>query len=306
MTIDADLTTIIQLLTAVPKLSSLDKSDFSHEKHFEKAKHSYRQGLVKNFSSVDQTFILDNSFRTIFNCYVENPLSEEEFYTGATLHKVFMGVENKFGEILEEYVASKLKVNGWIWCAGSFVKGIDLIKKDGESWKLLQIKSRSNTENSSSKKIREYIKDRTGAEIISWYRLNVNPRTGENPIEWEVLEQLVDFEGFSDEDLISFFNEKYTKSKKIYCEISPLINDLYAKKIALGFLEKDINKVTKAIQERNGKASRPLTQYWGKTVTKYELSNIENIDSLFEALNFKKAEIIEEMSQIDSSIQGSL
>lgn len=304
--IDEDINTITELLTAVPKLFSLDKNDFSSEIHSEKVKQSYKQGLIRNHSSVDPSFILDESFRAIFNLYVEEPLSEEEFHKSATLHKIFMGVENKFGEILEEYIASKLKDEGWIWCAGSIVKGIDLIKKDGNSWKLLQIKSRSNTENSSSKNIRKYIKDNTGADITSWYRLNVNPKTDDNPIKWNVLEDLVNFQGFSEEDFVLFFEAKHSKSKKIYCEIMPHINDLYAKKSLLPSLEKDFEKVSIAREKRQGKPPRPLTQELNRIASKYNLSNVENIDSLLESLNSKKRELSEEMLGIDQRIQALL
>lgn len=304
--INEDINTITELLTAVPKLFSLDRNDFSSEIHSEKVKQSYKQGLIRNHSSVDPSFILDESFRAIFNLYVEEPLSEEEFHTSATLHKIFMGVENKFGEILEEYIASKLKNEGWIWCAGSIVKGIDLIKKDGDSWKLLQIKSRSNTENSSSKNIRKYIKDNTGADITSWYRLNVNPKTDDNPIKWNILEELVNFQGFSEEDFVSFFKAKHSKSKKIYCEIMPHINDLYAKKSYLSSLEKDIEKVSIAREKRQGKPPRPLTKELNRVTSKYNLSNVENIDSLLENLDSKKREVSEEMLAIDQMIQVRL
>lgn len=304
--VENNINVIAELLTAIPKLSSIDQSDFCHNTHFEKAKQSYKKGLIKNYSSVDPSFILDDSFRTVLNSYVTDSLSKEEFHEAATLHKIFMGVENKFGEILEEYVASKLKNDGWVWCAGSLVKGIDIIKKDGGTWKLLQIKSRSNTENSSSKKIREYIKGRTGSEIQSWYRLNVNPKIDTSPIEWDVLENLVGLQGFSEEDFLSFFAEKYSKSKKIYGEISPLIEDLYTKKLFLSTLEKHTQKVLAAIEKRQQKPPRPLTLEFRKIAIKYDLSNVENIDSLLVLLNSRKDQIIQEMIAIDQYIQSLL
>lgn len=295
--VDENIGIITELLTAIPKLSSIDKSEFCSETHFEKAKQSYRKGLIKNYSSVDSSFIEDDSFRIVFNSYVTDSLSKEKFHEAAKSHKIFMAVENKFGEILEEYVASKLQEDGWIWCAGSLVKGIDIIKKDGENWKLLQIKSRSNTENSSSKKIREYIKDRTGSEIQSWYRLNVNPKIDASPIEWNVLESLLGVQGFSEEGFQSFFADKYSKSKKIYGDINPLIKDLYGKKLFLSTLEKHIEKVSGA---------RSLTKVLRDLAMRYEISNVENIDSLLGLLNSKKENIIQEMTVIDRTIQDLL
>jgi len=304
--VDENLEIITELLTAIPKLSSVDRSEFCYTKHFEKAKQSYKKGLIRNYSSVDPSFILDDSFRTVLNSYTTAALSEDEFQEAAKLHKIFMGVENKFGEILEEYVASKLNDNGWVWCTGSLLKGIDIIKKDGNKWRLLQIKSRSNTENSSSKIIRKYIKDNTGSEIQSWYRLNVNPKINTSPIEWNVLEDLVGIQGFSEQDFLNFFANKYSKSKKIYGDISPLIKDLYTKKLSLPSLEKHIEKVSLAIEKRQQKPPRPLTSAFKAIAMKYETSNVENIDSLLVVLKSKKENIIQEMIVIDRDIRDLL
>lgn len=78
-------------------------------------------------------------------------------------------VTNEIGNILEYYLANKLSQYGWIWCAGEVVKSTDFIKKcsDGK-WRMLQVKNRENTENSSSSKVRE------GTNIEKWYRFNSN------------------------------------------------------------------------------------------------------------------------------------
>ncbi|MDY6469412.1 hypothetical protein SKM57_12585 [Acinetobacter faecalis] len=68
--VDENIGIITELLTTIPKLSSVDKSEFCSELHFEKAKLSYRKGLIKNYSSVDSSFIEDDSFRIVFNSYV--------------------------------------------------------------------------------------------------------------------------------------------------------------------------------------------------------------------------------------------
>lgn len=81
-------------------------------------------------------------------------------------HQESMSAENIVGELLEKYLASILEPLGWIWCSGDFVKAVDFIKKEGTSWKLIQVKNRSNTENSSSNKIRE------GTHIEKWFRIN--------------------------------------------------------------------------------------------------------------------------------------
>ena len=72
-------------------------------------------------------------------------------------HLLSMGAENLVGELLERYLASVMESRGWIWCSGSTVKAVDFIKPPsapGARWKLLQVKNRDNSENSSSSAIR--------------------------------------------------------------------------------------------------------------------------------------------------------
>lgn len=86
-------------------------------------------------------------------------------------HLESMASENAVGALLERYLDSVLREKGWAWCCGNFVKAIDFIKYDNGVWFELQIKNRSNTENSSSSKIRE------GTSIHKWYRTEA--KTGE-------------------------------------------------------------------------------------------------------------------------------
>ena len=78
-------------------------------------------------------------------------------------HNLFMSAENIQGNLLEEYIAVNTRPYGWIWCAGNTLRAIDFCNQDGSV--LLQIKNKSNTENSSSSNIRE------GTSILKWYRL---------------------------------------------------------------------------------------------------------------------------------------
>ena len=75
-----------------------------------------------------------------------------------------MASENIVGDILERYIASIIEPKGWIWCAGSIIKSVDFIRKNNDKWELLQIKNRDNSENSSSKAIRD------GTSIKHWFR----------------------------------------------------------------------------------------------------------------------------------------
>ena len=80
-------------------------------------------------------------------------------------HQYAMCAENCVGNLLERYIDSVLRENGWNWCCGEFVKAIDFLGKnnDGE-WIALQIKNRDNSENSSSSAIRD------GTKIQKWFR----------------------------------------------------------------------------------------------------------------------------------------
>ena len=87
-------------------------------------------------------------------------------------HKISMSAENIIGLILEEYIHDTLITHGWSCCWGNTIKSVDFCSKDGE---LLQIKNKTNTENSSSNKIRN------GTPITVWHSLNAITAT----IYWE-------------------------------------------------------------------------------------------------------------------------
>ena len=91
-------------------------------------------------------------------------------------HLLSMGAENIVGDLLERYLASTLEPRGWIWCSGSTVKAVDFIKPPtvvGQPWRLLQVKNRDNSENSSSSAIR------SGTNIEKWHR-SFSRRAGSN------------------------------------------------------------------------------------------------------------------------------
>lgn len=80
-------------------------------------------------------------------------------------HQHAMCAENSVGALLERYLDSVLRKEGWSWCCGDFVKAVDFVNRgeDGK-WLALQIKNRNNTENSSSSAIRN------GTPIQKWFR----------------------------------------------------------------------------------------------------------------------------------------
>jgi hypothetical protein len=93
-------------------------------------------------------------------------------------HRLSMQAENIVGKLLERYIARFLEPKGWVWCAGETLRSVDFMKdEDTSDVKLLQVKNRSNSENSSSSAIRAQ------TTIKKWYRISsTSGRT-----RWELL-----------------------------------------------------------------------------------------------------------------------
>ncbi len=107
----------------------------------------------------------------------------EELDRIGNAHRLSMQAENIVGKLLESYVARLLESKGWVWCCGETMRSVDFIKDEqGKEVRLLQIKNRDNSENSSSSAIRE------GTTIEKWYRSN--SRTGET--RWDKLQEYCD------------------------------------------------------------------------------------------------------------------
>lgn len=92
-------------------------------------------------------------------------LSDEELNQITYAHRLGMSAENILGLILEEYLADSLSQAGWHCAWGETVKSVDFVHEDGC---LLQIKNRSNSENSSSSAVRD------GTQIEKWFRIKAD------------------------------------------------------------------------------------------------------------------------------------
>jgi len=92
-------------------------------------------------------------------------LTQEDLGKIIHAHRLGMSAENILGLILEEFLAVHLKEQGWHCAWGETVKSVDFVHEDGS---LLQIKNRSNSENSSSSSVRD------GTEIEKWYRIKAD------------------------------------------------------------------------------------------------------------------------------------
>lgn len=103
----------------------------------------------------------------------------------AAYHNLFMSAENIQGNLLEEFISRSVRPYGWIWCNGNVLRAIDFCSSDGAI--LLQIKNKSNTENSSSSAIR------AGTDIKKWYRLGTQTRNGVKypAYKWDSLNAII-------------------------------------------------------------------------------------------------------------------
>lgn len=134
-------------------------------------------------------------------------VSEEKAFEQEQAHNLFMSAENIQGNLLEEYIAKSIQPYGWSWCAGNTLKSIDFCNSDGTV--LLQIKNKSNTENSSSNKVRE------GTTILKWYRLGTKTKKG------------VKFPKYRWDDLNNIINDPKNTSNESHLPPCKMTEDQY-------------------------------------------------------------------------------
>jgi hypothetical protein len=106
-------------------------------------------------------------------------------------HRLSMSAENIQGLLLEEFLAEQLADYGWYCCWGESVKPVDFCNIDGS---LLQVKNRSNSENSSSSRVR------IDRPIEKWYRVNAS----NGQYRWSQLNDKYGTERFSEENFVLF------------------------------------------------------------------------------------------------------
>lgn len=125
----------------------------------------------------------DPAIRTIV--MITQGISETVALEKERAHNLFMSAENVQGNLLEEYIATSTRPYGWIWCAGNTLRAIDFCSSDGAV--LLQVKNKSNTENSSSSNIRQ------GTTILKWYRLGTKTVGGQKVpnYKWDFLNAII-------------------------------------------------------------------------------------------------------------------
>ncbi len=160
--------TILKACYRNPALSPNIKADTAEllaSKWLKKYRSSYERRISRRTSQVPRT-VADPIINTIINARLTQ-LTSDHLEQIQYAHRLSMSAENIQGLLLEEFLAEELHQYGWHCCWGESIRHVDFCNNDGT---LLQVKNRSNSENSSSARVR------LNQPIEKWYR--VDAKTG--------------------------------------------------------------------------------------------------------------------------------
>ena len=118
-------------------------------------------------------------------------------------HATMMTLEKIVGDLLEEYLSDELEQLGWHCCWGQTIKAVDFCQTDG---RLLQIKTSDNSENSSSKGVRD------NTNIMVWQRRKSRKK---DEYYWDDLVRLTGHPNLSEPNFREFV--KQVLSENPYC-----------------------------------------------------------------------------------------
>jgi hypothetical protein len=153
---------------------------------------SYEKRISRRISKPPGT-IADPIVEKIINARLTG-LETEHLEQIKYAHRLSMSAENIQGLLLEEFLAGQLADYGWYCCWGDSIRHVDFCNIDGS---LLQIKNRSNSENSSSSRVR------INQPIEKWYR--VDARTGS--YRWSYFNGKYNTDRFSEASFVTFVQE---------------------------------------------------------------------------------------------------
>jgi len=129
--------------------------------------------------------------------------TDEEIKLVIKYHNAAMGAENIIGHYLEEFINQNLINKNWVWCSGSILDKIDFIQKINDKtdlkWRAFQVKNSSNTENSSSKTVRN------NNQIEMWFRRVANKK---NTFKWEEIQKITGCNNLNEEEFLKFLKKK--------------------------------------------------------------------------------------------------
>jgi hypothetical protein len=167
-TLRATYTSLISFLAEFPKAASgmrgASAPDIGSKHYIENQASAFASAREHRAPKAPVT-IPDEMVSVILHEYFDIPVADLE--RAKREHLLAMGAENLVGDLLERYLAAVMEPRGWIWCSGAMVRAVDFVKPPaqvGGKWRLLQVKNRDNSENSSSSAIR------LGTDIEKWHR----------------------------------------------------------------------------------------------------------------------------------------
>lgn len=144
----------------------------------------------------------------------EKDYSDERVDIALDDHNLYMSAENIQGSLLEEYIDTHISKYDWVWAEGETIRACDFIKYNAsnDSYTLLQIKNKYNSENSSSSAIR------ANTEIKKWYRLGqktVN-KVIQPKYRWNELNKIIGVEDeMSEDNYAEFITQIAHKNKNL-------------------------------------------------------------------------------------------
>ncbi|NJR70395.1 MAG: SinI family restriction endonuclease [Synechococcales cyanobacterium CRU_2_2] len=160
-----------------------------------KYRDSYENRISRRISQPPGT-VADPIVNTIINARLTH-LTADHLEQIKYAHRLSMSAENIQGLLLEEFLAEQLGEYGWYCCWGESVRHVDFCNIDGS---LLQVKNRSNSENSSSSRVR------INQPIEKWFR--VDARTG--LYRWSYFNDKYGTACFSEENFAMFVQQILT------------------------------------------------------------------------------------------------
>lgn len=149
-----------------------------------------KNGCASKLNSNLPGTVADPIIEEIIGARITN-LKQEDLEKITYAHRLGMSAENILGLMLEEYLATNLSAHKWHCAWGETVKSVDFVNEDGS---LLQIKNRSNSENSSSSTVRH------GTKIDKWYRIKAD----RVEYMWDSLNEICGTDHLSEDGFVDF------------------------------------------------------------------------------------------------------
>ena len=184
-------------LSPSPKKMQGANSDSLAKVWLERYQKSFGNRISQRISNPPGT-IADSIVNTIIGTRL-TILTAEDLAQIEYAHRLSMSAENILGLLLEEFLAEQLIDYGWHCCWGEVIRHVDFCNVDGS---LLQIKNRSNSENSSSVSVR------INRPIDKWHR--VDAKTG--LYQWSYFNKKYNTNRFSEDSFVTFVQKAVSEN----------------------------------------------------------------------------------------------